>query len=294
MARRSSHACEKWWNEQRAGVQEVDAVQVLPLVGHGPRIEARFGERMRRRAEAERVEQQCLAVALPAVVQETAFGLPTMHHGRPLGLRPVPVDAAVEVVRELAQLALVGARLVEVRGGGEHAGEKQRAVDQRQLALPRPRAAVHVQEVEVEAVTAGRSGLTALVAVPEEAQGREAALHRRRARHPAAFDRDRIHRQRETRHRDARVRTGARGVGDEAIGGVRVRNKIVERGALQIVEHRDIGCCCQRGCLRSRCHRVHGGTFMVSGCAGASAASTVACASFRICFRCSGPSKLSA
>src|SRR6185369_17920411 len=83
-------------DEERACVEEIVSVQVLPLVGHGPGRIALVAQRMRRRAEAEHVEKDRLAVALPAVVQEAAFGLPAMRHRSFLALCPTPVDPAVQ------------------------------------------------------------------------------------------------------------------------------------------------------------------------------------------------------
>src|SRR5690606_32264945 len=62
-------------DEQWPGVQEAVAVDVLPLVGAGPGAVAILADRMRGRAQRQHVEHDRLAVAFPAVVQESALGL---------------------------------------------------------------------------------------------------------------------------------------------------------------------------------------------------------------------------
>ncbi len=62
---------------------------------------------------------------------------------------------------------------------------------------------MHIEKVKVEAAAAGRVRTAALVAVGEETQDLEGALYGIGALDPAALDRDRVRRQRETDHRDA-------------------------------------------------------------------------------------------
>ncbi len=234
-------------HEQRAGVEEVLVVEVLPLVGRGPAGVAVGRNRMGGRAQRQRVQHDRLAVALPAVVQVAALRFPALVDGARVVLRPAPVDAPVQRLRQLAQLGFVGIGAVERGGNGEHAGDQQRAVDHRQLRLPHPRAAVDVEEVVIEALVAGSRGAAALVAVAEEAQRQQAAAHRLGALDPAARDRRRIARQREAHHRDAHRRVGARGIRDQPVARVHRLHEIAEGRALQAVEHGVIGERTQRG-----------------------------------------------
>ena len=227
-------------NEERAGVENIGAVQMLPLIGQRPRLEAALGQRMRRRARAERVQDDAFAVALPAVVQKAALGLPAVQHAVAAVARPGPVDASVQRIGELADVALVARRRIEVDRGVEHAGDQQRGVDHRQLRGPDPRAAAHVEEVVVEALEARRLRAAALVARVEEMQRGERAPRGVSARHPAALDADDVGRQREADDRDAARRVGARGVGDQAVVAVGVDGEIVERGTLDLVQQQFI------------------------------------------------------
>ena len=120
-------------DEERARVEKVVPVQVLPLVGHGPGRIALFGQRTGGRAEAEHVEEDGLAVALPAIVQEAAFGLPAMRDRVSVALRSAPVDPAVQLDGKMTQLALVWRIGIEIRTRGQHSGNQQRSVHQRDL-----------------------------------------------------------------------------------------------------------------------------------------------------------------
>src|SRR6202040_1888048 len=65
-------------DEQRSRIQEVAAVQILPLVGRGPGLVAVTLERVRRRCQPEHIQHDGLVVAIPAVMQEPAFWLPAL------------------------------------------------------------------------------------------------------------------------------------------------------------------------------------------------------------------------
>src|SRR3546814_18136796 len=80
-------------DEQRPGIQEAVAVDVFPLVGARPRAVAVLADGMRGRTQGQHVQHDRLAVALPAVVQEAAFGLPALHDRLAAVLRPAPVDS---------------------------------------------------------------------------------------------------------------------------------------------------------------------------------------------------------
>src|SRR3546814_13624977 len=79
--------------EQRTGVQKAVAVDVLPLVGARPRAVAVLADGMRGRTQGQHVQHDRLAVALPAVAQDAAFGLPALHDRLAAVLRPAPVTS---------------------------------------------------------------------------------------------------------------------------------------------------------------------------------------------------------
>src|SRR5262249_56193931 len=58
--------------EQRPGVEQLAAVELLPLVRRAEGGVALRGQRVRRRAQAQHVQEQSLVVALPAVREEAA------------------------------------------------------------------------------------------------------------------------------------------------------------------------------------------------------------------------------
>ena len=179
-------------DEKRAGIEEIVPVQVLPLVGHGPRAKALSGKRMRRRAKTQHVEEDRLAVAFPAVVQESAFWLPTVHERRAFALCPPPIDPAVERIGEATQFGL-GRRIGgEIRRGGQHAGYQQCGVDQRQFRQPDALPALHVEKVEVVTAVAGSVRRSGLVAAHQEAQGCERARYGFGTVDPVALDADRV------------------------------------------------------------------------------------------------------
>src|SRR4029079_7694709 len=104
--------------EQRPGVQILVAVAFLPLVGRAPSGIAFGWQRMRRRAEAEHVQQQGFVIAFPPPRQESALGLPAVRdRGAPV-LRPLPVGAAIERVGEVPDFPFVGSGRVEVGARG--------------------------------------------------------------------------------------------------------------------------------------------------------------------------------
>src|SRR5438477_12808190 len=94
----------------------------------------------------------------------------------------------------------------------------------------------------VKSVVTGCLGPAALIAVAEKAQRGEAALQRFGPREPAAFNRHRITRQRESDYRDTDRRIRTRVVRDEAIGRIYRLGEVVERGALQPVQQSIVGC----------------------------------------------------
>ena len=192
-------------HEQRPRIQEIVAVQILPLIGRGPGVVAMAAaiERVGRRPQCEHVQHDGLAVAIPAVLQEAAFRLPAHPDRFGLVLRPTPVNAQVQKVDQSTQLDFVGHIGREIHGSRQRAGDQQRGVDHRQLRAPHARAAVAIEKVVVKTLIAGRRGTAALIAVAEETQRSETEPDCIGTRHPASFHRHRIGRQCEPDHGDA-------------------------------------------------------------------------------------------
>ena len=120
-------------HEQRPRIQKIVAVQIFPLVGRGPGLVAVTLDRVRRRAQREHVQHNGLAVTIPAVMQESAFGFPAVVDRRAAVLRPTPVHAAVQHIDEFAQPDFVRGVRGEIPARGQRAGDQQRGVDHRQL-----------------------------------------------------------------------------------------------------------------------------------------------------------------
>jgi len=169
------------------------------------------------------------------------LGHPAHRDQRRAHLHPRPFDAAVDRVREAADLGFVPGVLVEVRLGEQHAAEQQRGVDRRKLDPVRiARAGLEVEEVVVEAVIARHAfGARALRRAFEETERRQRAVDGLLARDVAALDADAVRRQREADRGDARERLGVRiAVGHEAGVGIGRFPEVVERAALDVVEER--------------------------------------------------------
>ena len=186
--------------------------------------------------QTQNIQNSRLVIAIPAIVQESALRLPSLPHGRCTAARPLPIDAAVDRIGAFADLVLVWRVLAEIDGSGQHAREKQRCVDQRHFTPPDALAGLHVEEVVIETLIAGRVRLVRLAAVPKKAQGDQRACRCVRTRHPSALHSNRITRQREAYDGDAGGRAGPAGIGHQAVLRVELLHKIAERRALKPIQ----------------------------------------------------------
>src|SRR5207245_4927693 len=112
-------------------VQAFEAIDLLPLVGRTPCRIALLGQRVRRRAEAQRVQEQGLVVAFPAVLQKAALRLPPVGDRRSAVQSPPPVGPAVEGVGKGTDLLLLAGVVVEIRSRCECPCEQKGAIDGR-------------------------------------------------------------------------------------------------------------------------------------------------------------------
>ena len=208
------------------------------LVGARPGRPAVSADRMSGRTHRQQVQQRGLVVALPIVVGETLLRSPAHGHpGRP-HLRPVPVDAGIDVVDQRPDQRLVRVGAVEPRLAMQHAGEEQRGVDGRQLAGTEAGAGLRVEEMVEEALVAGHARrCAALGRVVEEADRRQHAGPRLLPGDEAPLRAGDVGGEAEAHRRDAGEGWGGPAVEDEAGGGVGGFPEEVEGAALEIGEH---------------------------------------------------------
>ena len=215
--------------EQRARVEQLPAVDLLPLIGRAIGAIALGRQRMRRRAEPEDVEQQSLVVSLPAMRNESVLRSPAMGQRRPAIAGPVPVGPTVERVGQAPDLGFDGRVAVEICGNCQGTCEQERRVDGGKLALPHAASGLDVQEVIEEALVAGGIGLGTLRAFEQVAQSLQRDLRGEIPEEDSALDDDRNGRQ---CHAD----------GGDADRSGRVRlvahQPIVRVGFVQVVQHR--------------------------------------------------------
>src|SRR5688572_25876320 len=112
--------------EQRPGVQQLAAVDFLPLIGGTVRVVTFRREWVSWRAEGKKIEQEPLVIPLVAVRQEAGLGLPAVGERRPTIARPVPVGPAVERVDQGSDFGLFLGVSVEVGGAGKGTREQER------------------------------------------------------------------------------------------------------------------------------------------------------------------------
>src|SRR5216683_478536 len=85
-------------DEQRPRVEKLVTVKLLPLVSPGPSLIALFRQRVRRRGQTEDVKNQGFVVALPSILDESAFRSPPMCdsvHTSGVPTLGTPVDSEV-------------------------------------------------------------------------------------------------------------------------------------------------------------------------------------------------------
>src|SRR5580700_4693238 len=99
------------------------------------------------RGDSQNIEDAGLTVTLPTIVKETAFRFPSLRKSGFAIQRPLPIDPEIERFGELANLGLALRVASEICGGGEHSGEEQSCIDQRQLALPDAFPGLYLEEV---------------------------------------------------------------------------------------------------------------------------------------------------
>src|SRR5205085_6136822 len=108
---------------------------------------------------------------------ETILRRPAEADRRTVGLRPVPVDAAIELFGELADFDFLVLGAAEVGLAEKDARHQDRGMDGGELAVVEPLPGLHVEEVIEKAFVAGDAALRrTLRRVVEEAQRGENTL----------------------------------------------------------------------------------------------------------------------
>src|SRR5690606_2996356 len=77
---------------------------VRPVVRLHPLLPGFRPDRMRRRAEREDVHQHRLVISTPVETQKAAFRAPAMRQHRRTVLRPLPIDAPIDLLGEIPDL----------------------------------------------------------------------------------------------------------------------------------------------------------------------------------------------
>ena len=244
MPRKSIHTCEYWWPNSGAKLTwrlaavladaAASAVYASPRVGRAAgawasRGRARRGSSTRRRSATRRRRSP------------TSGRQPMLTIGRPRR-RPVPVDARVDALGEVADLALVGVRRrrsTTGRTARRPSSSVVSIVDSSTFGED-AHAGLHVEEVVEEAAVAGAC-LRAPGPAARASKKRSVASTRARrlgAGDVAALDADRIGGEREAHRRDARGRVARVAVGHEAVRGIAQLPEEAEGARLDVVEKR--------------------------------------------------------
>src|SRR2546423_1876504 len=95
-----------------------------------PDIPILFGHAGGGRAEPKKIDHHQLAVAIPAAVDEAAFGSPAHDHGLIAMEQPVPVDALEELRSKAGDF-----RVVKIGAAGQNAAQENGRIDGRDFGL---------------------------------------------------------------------------------------------------------------------------------------------------------------
>lgn len=204
------------------------------------------------RADRQQRQQRVLAVGVPAMSDEAALGAPAVaQQARPAAQHPAEVHRGVERVRPAGDLRVVG----KAAACGQHAAQRQRRVDARDLAVPHARTRARIHPVVEEALHPRRT-------LVQEAQRQAGAGARLVAGQEAALRGHAQTRQVEAAGRDAGHVTvvgivgraiGPGPVAHEAGGRLGLLFEVAERTPFQIVEQGlVVGRQCVAGPVRGR------------------------------------------
>jgi hypothetical protein len=116
-------------DEERTGVEKLVPVKLLPLITPGPCRVALCGQRVRRRSKAENVKNQGFVVTLPTILDESAFGFPTMRYRDSAVLGPLPICTAIDSVGKPANFALTFGITFEILRGRQCSDDQEGRID---------------------------------------------------------------------------------------------------------------------------------------------------------------------
>src|SRR5258708_6811459 len=141
----------------------------------------------------------------------------------------MPVSSAIDLACHSSDFILSGRIMIEITSGREHPREEKCSIDRGQLALPRPSASFHVEEVIVEAFVSSTVRIRALFAGSKEAQRRQCSLNRLFARDQVVLNANWIRRQRHANSRNARRPALFGAINNQAVIGIDLVDKVFER-----------------------------------------------------------------
>src|SRR5688572_14110344 len=148
---------------------------------------------MRRRTDAEQVENRVFAVSVPARTQETRFGFPAVREQQRIAVQhPAKVDSLVDLRGEPGDFRIVRKALAYC----ENSAEQKRGVNRGNLAVPATFAGSCIDPVVKPATLMKR-------AVGEVAQCHPRAFPRQSGVDPTAFGGDAKSREAEASGRNA-------------------------------------------------------------------------------------------
>jgi hypothetical protein len=110
-------------DEERARIEKIVAVQIVPLVSSGPCLVATRNW-IGRRGNGQNIENDSLAITLPAIVEKTAFWFPSLRKGDFAILCPTPIHAAIQRVCKYPNLTLVLRTIAKIGTRGEYSGKQ--------------------------------------------------------------------------------------------------------------------------------------------------------------------------
>ena len=149
---------------------------------------------MGRRSDGQQIEHHGFAISIPSQRAETKFRLPFERKRVAIMQGPRPLDATINPGSGTANR-----RIVEILAAGQHAAQKNRHIDGRQLRFRETASVAHVhivvekamdvrgvrQEMERPLDPGGDFGARPVVALVSNAQRGESEAGRRNAAHPA-------------------------------------------------------------------------------------------------------------
>src|SRR5688572_7879830 len=221
-------------DEKRTGINKLVPIELLPFVGTGPGTITLLRKRKSRRRQTKDVQDECLAVTGPPVLEESRFGFPTMRDCKTAIPGPLPIGTSVKRFGQLANLTLVFSLPVEIQRTGKRACQQVCRIDGRYFRFPNTLAGLHIEKVIVETSVTNRVRTSSLFPIVEESQTHQRAPDRISSTEITALNPDRIGCKSEPNHGDRTRRSLTRVVRNETVLLVHFLGKVFKRVALKL------------------------------------------------------------